>query len=153
MQHKIPMRTAQVVDHEFAVLGDQAIVPGEFTEPVAKTGASPSSPLPLNHSFLSVKPDNIIVSAIKRAEDGSGIIVRVYNTTNEKVTGMLRFPTRMKEVVPVNMREETLKDSKKQGREGHRNAAEVPFEAHPFRVHTFKLIVPSTYLKRKRTPK
>jgi mannosylglycerate hydrolase len=152
MQHKIPMRTAQVVDHEFAVLGDQAIIPGEFTEPVAKAAASPSSSLPLNHSFLSVEPDNIIVSAIKRAEDGSGIIVRVYNTTNEKVTGILRFPTRMKEVVPVNMREEPLTDSKKQGHEGHRNAEEVPFGAHPFRVHTFKLIVPSAYLKRKRSP-
>ncbi len=153
MQHKIPMKTAQVVDHEFAILGDQAIIPGEFTEPVSKAAVSLSNPLPLNHSFLSVEPDNIIISAIKRAEDGSGIVVRTYNTTNEKVTGMLRFATRMKEVVPVNMREEPITDSKKQGHEGHTNAEEVPFEAHPFRVHTFRLILPSAYLKRKRSTK
>jgi mannosylglycerate hydrolase len=153
MQHKVPMRTVQVVDHEFAVLGDEAIIPGEFTEPVVRAAASPSSYLPSNHSYLSVEPGNIIVSAVKRAEDGSGIIVRVYNTTNEKVTGTLRFPTRMKEVVPVNMREEPLANSRRQEYKGHRNVEKMPFEAHPFRVHTFKLIFNSAQLKGKRSPK
>jgi mannosylglycerate hydrolase len=152
MQHKVSMRTVQVVDHEFAVLADQAIVPGEFTEPVAKAAASSSS-LPLTHSFLSVEPSNIIVSAVKRAEDGSGIIVRVYNTTNEKVTGILRFPARIKEVVPVNMREEPLANSRRQGHKGHRNVGKMVFEAHPFRVYTFKLIVPPAQLKGKRSSK
>jgi alpha-mannosidase len=38
--------------------------------------------LPDTGSFISVsKPDNIMVSAVKRAESGEGIVVRLWNTS------------------------------------------------------------------------
>ncbi len=40
--------------------------------------------LPDTGSFISIsKPDNIMVSAIKRAESGEGIVLRLWNTGSE----------------------------------------------------------------------
>jgi mannosylglycerate hydrolase len=146
MQHKVPMKTVQIVEHEFAVLKDQAIVPGEFNEPVARVATSPPPSLPLELSFLSVEPNNILVSAIKRSEDGNGIIVRVYNTTNKKVEGRLRIYGNIKKVIAVNMREEAKTGNGEQKVSKRANEQELSFEAHPFNVKTFKLMTDPAHL-------
>jgi mannosylglycerate hydrolase len=138
MQHKICVKTVQVVEHEFALMKEQAIVPGEFNEPVVRAAASRSVSLPLRMSFLSVEPTNLLVSAIKRSEDRTGIIVRLYNTTNEKVAGQLKMSVVVKEVSQVNMCEEPAKELGRKV-EMRANKKEVAFEASPFNVITFKL--------------
>nr|MDO8097579.1 glycoside hydrolase family 38 C-terminal domain-containing protein [Candidatus Njordarchaeota archaeon] len=139
LQHQTPMKTVQVVEHEFAVAGELVIVPGEFTEPVTKRTAQLTPTLPLLISFLSVEPNNILLSAVKRAEDGNGIIVRVYNTTDEKVEGKLRTYVEPRRCIPVNMREEPLKEEMKTM---SKRKLGISFEAPPFRIRTFKLVFP-----------
>jgi mannosylglycerate hydrolase len=138
MQHEAPMKTVQVVEHEFAVTSEEVIVPGEFSEPVTKAIKSRTT-LPLEFSFLSVEPSNVLVSAVKRAEDGNGIIVRLYNTTNVKVEGRLRTYVEPRQVIPVNMREEPLK---RETKEIAKRKAGISFGASPFRIKTFKLVFP-----------
>ncbi len=60
-----------------------------------KTAATASSALPVAQSFLKVEPVNIVVSTLKKVEDGNGSIVRFYETEGKfakaKLTGFKPF--------------------------------------------------------------
>jgi len=45
--------------------------------------------LPKRHGFLSLEPANLILSAVKRAEDGEGLVVRLFNPTGAHICGRL----------------------------------------------------------------
>jgi mannosylglycerate hydrolase len=141
MQHQAPMRTVQVLDHEFATLGEWALVSTEFKDPVVKKSQKPlrSSPYPLGQSYLSVEPSSVILSAVKRAEDGSGIIVRFYNTTSQTVEAKLTFYRKITEATLVNMREEPRSKNDENKEACHVRGRQVSFEARPYKVNTLKL--------------
>jgi alpha-mannosidase len=66
-------------------------VPAEaqaFNAPLraAQTGAH-EGPLPRQGSFVTVEPEGLILSAVKQAEDGGSVVVRVYNPTTETISG------------------------------------------------------------------
>ncbi len=46
---------------------------------------------PLSDSFLSVNPDNVAVSALKKAEDGNDLILRCYETDGRATTATLQL--------------------------------------------------------------
>jgi len=48
--------------------------------------------LPPIHSFLQLEPPELVLSAVKRAEDGELLVVRFYNISSEPVTGTLSIP-------------------------------------------------------------
>ena len=50
--------------------------------------------LPPEASFLRVEPESLVVSGIKRAENGEGLIVRLYETAGKEATALLRFDQR-----------------------------------------------------------
>lgn len=50
-----------------------------------------SSPLPEKHSFLEIRPQNLILSALKRAEGNRGLILRVYESGGRMTEGKFRF--------------------------------------------------------------
>jgi alpha-mannosidase len=62
----------------------------EFTAPipVLYQGIHPGS-RPPSASFLSVDARNIVVSAVKKAEDGEDLIVRCYETEGRATTATL----------------------------------------------------------------
>ena len=47
--------------------------------------------LPMNGQFVEVTPDTVILSAIKKAENGSGLVARVFNPTEKKIGARLKF--------------------------------------------------------------
>jgi alpha-mannosidase len=49
---------------------------------IAVQTESHSGDLPLRHGFLSISHDELIVSAVKKAEDSNLLVVRFYNTTD-----------------------------------------------------------------------
>jgi len=53
----------------------------------AKTTDIHKGKLPLKMSFLSIEPDNLVITAIKKAESRNALIVRFYNITEETVQG------------------------------------------------------------------
>ena len=73
-----------------------------------------SSVLPVSQSFLKVQPSNIVVSAMKKAEDGNGLVIRFYETEGKyakaKINGFKSFDKVMltdmleydKKSLPVN---------------------------------------------------
>ena len=55
------------------------------------TTAHPGS-LPAQHSFASVEPENVVLTAVKKAEDAKGLIFRVYEWAGKESTVKIHVP-------------------------------------------------------------
>ena len=66
--------------------------------------------LPPVQSFVSVEPHNLMVTALKKCELGDGIILRFYNSTDEKVNGVVRAHKPIKNACLTNLSERLLED-------------------------------------------
>jgi len=64
--------------------------------------------LPASASLLELAGDGLVVSALKRAEDGDGAVVRLYNTLDEKAAGRVRLAERWARAEVVDMKEDPL---------------------------------------------
>ncbi len=64
--------------------------------------------MPLEHSFLSIKPSNLILSALKRSEDRNSYILRVFNPTGDKVHGNISIFAGIKEAYITDLNEDRL---------------------------------------------
>ncbi len=82
-----------------------------FTRPLQATVSSGKGILPTTASLVEVKPGGLVVSAIKAAEDGSGVVVRVYNVGDRAVRGRVRFVEPHGRVDVVNLNEEPLREA------------------------------------------
>jgi alpha-mannosidase len=65
-----------------------------------------SAPLPLESSLLALEGGPLVLSALKESEDGTGIIVRVYNPGPSGVEGILRCARPVKKARFVNLNED-----------------------------------------------
>jgi alpha-mannosidase len=65
-----------------------------------------TAPLPLESSLLGLEGGPLVLSALKESEDGTGIIVRVYNPAPSGVEGVLRCARPVKKALLVNLNEE-----------------------------------------------
>jgi alpha-mannosidase len=55
------------------------------------TTAHPGT-LPASHSFASVTPENVVLTAVKKAEDANGLIFRVYEWAGKEATAEFHVP-------------------------------------------------------------
>jgi alpha-mannosidase len=96
--------------------------------------ANAGGELPESGSFFVVEPGNIIIEAVKKAEDSDGIIVRLYESTGRQTKAKIGsyFPCKSMEL--VNLMEKRLDDQSKLGA-----GMELFFGA--FEIHTVKVIV------------
>jgi alpha-mannosidase len=62
--------------------------------------------LPSQASFLEVEPPEFIVSAIKTANDGTGMLVRGYNSSSEGINVYLKPWRSFSSVIKTNLSEE-----------------------------------------------
>jgi alpha-mannosidase len=88
----------------------------------------------LNHEFETfiLKPDNLIISALKKAEKDDAVVVRFFETRGEKCRATLQIPNQIKEASVVNMLEE--EESTLDIKEGL-----LRMEVSPFEIVTLKL--------------
>ena len=71
--------------------------------PVTTTAHAGS--LPAQHSFASVTPDNVVLTAMKKAEDQNGLIFRVYEWAGKSATAEFHVPTGATAATVTNMME------------------------------------------------
>jgi mannosylglycerate hydrolase len=64
--------------------------------------------LPSSASLLDVKGSGLVVTALKRSEDGEGAVVRLYNTLDRRATGRLRLAEPWRRARIVDMKEDDL---------------------------------------------
>lgn len=87
----------------------QALVPRkayEFNYPLIPLPEPPHKGiLPKLHSFLSVQPDNLILTVIKKAEDSDDIILRFYETSGEDAKAEIQVDSGLVEVRETNLLE------------------------------------------------
>jgi len=84
-------------------------------------------------SFI-LEPDNLIISALKKAENYDAVILRFFETRGEKCHAALRMPPRIKSASCVNLLEE---EEKKLAIEG----GMLEMDVSPFEIVTLKLSV------------
>jgi alpha-mannosidase len=99
------------------------------SEPVAKETAT------LSHlgSLICAEQPNIVIETIKRAEDGHGIIVRLYESQRCRgaVTLTSSFP--LKAAWHTNLLEQNERELAVSGRQ-------ITFSVHPYEIVTLRLI-------------
>jgi alpha-mannosidase len=68
------------------------------------TAAHPGS-LPAEHSFASVTPENVVLTAVKKAEDAKGLIFRVYEWAGKDATVEFHVPPGASGATVTNLQE------------------------------------------------
>ena len=71
----------------------------------------PSAKCQVPDAFLSLSPDNLILSALKKAEDGDEFIVRFHEAHGEASRAVLTLPQAVKSAVRVDLLEMDLPDA------------------------------------------
>ena len=84
------------------------------------------------YSFLSCDKENIVIDAVKVAENGKDIIVRLYEATNETCECSLRFGFHMKKAWSCDLLENTEREISTDGNG-------VRLKVKPFEIITLKL--------------
>jgi alpha-mannosidase len=62
--------------------------------------------LPPDHSFASVKQDNVILTAVKKTEDGNGLLLRFYEWAGEAGDVQLTVPPGAADATATNLMEQ-----------------------------------------------
>ena len=106
-----------------------------FTTPLYTQWISPGETaggLPAEHSFLQVWPENVILAALKPAEDGKGWILRVYESSRRKTRATVRFAFDPKQAEEVDLMEKAIGPAPLKGKE-------LSFSLKPFEIKSFRV--------------
>ncbi|MBC7870186.1 MAG: alpha-mannosidase, partial [Chitinophagaceae bacterium] len=93
------------------------------------------SPFPRG-SFINVDKPNIVIETIKQAEDGNGIIVRMYESQRRRGKVMLKTAFKVVKAFKVNLLEEKMSDEGIVENDGHT----VSFDVRPYEIVTLRLM-------------
>ena len=66
--------------------------------------------LPATHSFVTVKPENLVLSAMKKSEDGDSLILRFYEWAGTKTTADISLPDGATSATSANLLEKAEGD-------------------------------------------
>jgi alpha-mannosidase len=117
------------------VAGMVARVGYELNVPLRPLSAGPGSgPLPARGSWLQVDAPNIVIETVKQAEDGRGLIVRLYDSAGASTKTILRCSFEVAEVAMTNLIEGDPEALSFAG------SGAVRLEFRPFEIHTVRLL-------------
>ncbi len=105
----------------------------KFHLPMRPIRRKNAAPLPLESSLLGLEGGGLVLSALKESEDGTGIIVRVYNPGPSTVGGTLRCARPVKKASWVNLNEEVMSEA---GVEGGPRGASIRLDVPPCGIVT-----------------
>ena len=84
------------------------------------------------HSFLSTDCTHVVVETVKPAEDGDGLIVRLYEAHNQRGHGSITFASAIVSAQECNLLEEPIADASYEG-------YTLEFQVRPFEIKTFRV--------------
>jgi alpha-mannosidase len=87
---------------------------------------------PRTSSFLSTDCSHIVIDTVKPAEDGQGLIVRLYEAHNQRGRGILTFATSLLSAQECNLLEEPLGEASFQEKT-------LFFEVRPYEIKSFRV--------------
>jgi len=92
-----------------------------------------SGGLPASHSFLTIDGEGMVFETLKRAEDGRGWILRVYESHGGRGTVRVRCGIPIESVLECNLVEEDERKLRAKG-------GQITFLIKPYEVRTFRLL-------------
>ena len=105
----------------------------EFNLPLRLISTKPhAGPKPAASSLISLNVSNVIVEAVKQAEDDSAMVIRLYECGQSNAKAAIRFGFTPKKVEETNLMEESLRELPLEN-----NA--VGLEFRPFEIKTLKV--------------
>ncbi len=93
--------------------------------------------LPAEHSFASVSPDNVVLTAVKKAEDANGLIFRVYEWAGKSATAEFHVPSGATGATVTNLMETP------EGSALTVTGDVVKVPIHPYEILTIRVDYPS----------
>jgi alpha-mannosidase len=93
--------------------------------------------LPAEHSFASVEPDNIALTAVKKAEDANGLIFRAYEWAGKETTAEFHVPPGATGATVTNLMEQPEGDPLPVSTENGADVVKVPI--HPYEILTIRV--------------
>jgi alpha-mannosidase len=108
--------------------GDEFNAPAHILITDSHTGA-----LPARHAFYSCNADNVIISAVKQAEDRDGTILRVYESTGKGTAATVTLPRPALSVQETNLIEDAAGALEPSGNK-------LSFNLSPYEIKTFKIV-------------
>ncbi|HEY1900971.1 MAG TPA: glycoside hydrolase family 38 C-terminal domain-containing protein [Terracidiphilus sp.] len=105
------------------------------------TSSHPGS-LPAEHSFASVEPENVVLTAVKKAEDANGLIFRVYEWAGKDATAEFHVPAGATGATVTNMME-TAEGSPLPVSHPTAEGDEVKVPIHPYEILTIRVDYPN----------
>ncbi len=88
--------------------------------------------LPAVHSFVALEPANLLLTAMKQAEDGGDLILRFYECEGRKTTAQITLPPGVEDVWEVNLMEQPGEKLPSDGKS-------VSVTVNPYEIKTLRL--------------
>jgi len=88
--------------------------------------------LPPEHSFLQIEPENVIVTALKKGEDDSSLILRFYEWAGRAGNAAVSLPEKAKSAEETNLMEKRIGDVTSRG-------SEVTVPTRPYEIKTIRV--------------
>ena len=104
------------------------------------TTAHPGT-LPPEHSFASVEPENVVLTAVKKAEDANGLIFRVYEWAGKDSTVEFNVPPGATAATVTNLMETPEGDPLSVTHEAAGDLVKAPI--HPYEILTIRVDYPN----------
>jgi alpha-mannosidase len=107
----------------------------------ARAGMAHAGQLPAEHSFLRVEPANLVATALKKAEDGDGLILRFYEWAGTRTEARIEVPPGATAAYATNLMEKTDTDAQQKGLVQRRENT-VTYKVDPFSINTIRIDYP-----------
>ncbi len=109
----------------------------EYNYPLsAEVATAHAGSLPAEHSFASVTPENVVLTAVKKAEDAKGLIFRVYEWAGKDATVEFHVPPGASGATVTNLQETP------EGGSLQVNGDVVKAPIHPYEILTVRVDYP-----------
>ena len=106
-----------------------------LTAPLILAQAGPhKGDLPKRMSFVEVAPTNLVMSALKRSEDGEAVVLRLHNPTEKRIEGTVTCFRRIRSAELVTLEEKPIRKLKVDG-------SSVKLRVDTRKIVTLKLIL------------
>jgi alpha-mannosidase len=89
--------------------------------------------LPLEHSYLSVAPENVVLTAVKKAEDDNGLILRVFEWAGKESSVTFTVPPGATAATETNLMEKSV------GAALPVNGNKVSVAIHPYEILSIRV--------------
>jgi alpha-mannosidase len=90
--------------------------------------------LPASHSFISLSPANVILTAVKKAEDTNALIFRFYESAGQRTEASLHVPSGGSSATEVNLMEHP-----ETGDKVSLSSDNLTFTIHPYEIQTIQV--------------